>query len=129
VLHRAAGDLPPLPRPRHGFRHDQRRPVTAFWCTDLPAAARRLAGGPAVEELAWVYLRWLFGQAAKIFVPGTEDWELLAERGFSPARLELLARRPAPAPLRPWDEAPAFAGGPMRRESPLRSGKMLSYGQ
>jgi hypothetical protein len=83
-------------------------PVTAFWCTDLPAAARRLAGGPAVEQLAWVYLRWLFGQAAKIFVPGIRDWELLAEHGFSPARLELLARRPAPVFPRSWDEAPAF---------------------
>jgi hypothetical protein len=79
-------------------------PVTGLWCTDLPDAARRLAGGAAVEELAWIYLRWLFGQAERIFVPGTRDRELLAERGFSPARLSLLATRPltpAPSPIRP----------------------------
>jgi hypothetical protein len=84
-------------------------PVTGVWCTDLPAEARRLAGGAAVEELAWVYLRWLFGQTERIFVPSTQDWELLAERGFSPVRLELLAKPPAPAAVKPWDEAPVFA--------------------
>jgi len=73
-------------------------PITGLWCTDLPAAARQLAGGAAVEEIAWVYLRWLFGQAERIFVPGTRDWELLAERGFSPARLELLTPPSAAVP-------------------------------
>lgn len=85
-------------------------PVTGLWCTDLPAAARRLAGGSGMEDLAWIYLRWLFGHAERIFVPSTRDWELLAERGFSPARLELLPHRPAPAPaVPPWDEAPVLA--------------------
>jgi predicted metal-dependent phosphoesterase TrpH len=70
-------------------------PVTGLWHTDLPFAARRLAGGAAVEELAWAYLRWLFGQAERIFVPSTHDWELLAERGFAPAKLEMVRRSPA----------------------------------
>jgi hypothetical protein len=81
-------------------------PVTALWCTDLPAQARRLGGSPVVEELAWAYLRWLFGQAERIHVPSARDWELLAERGFPPARLELLAARPArtaAAGERGWD--------------------------
>lgn len=87
-------------------------PVVGLWHTDLPATARRLSGGAAMEDLAWMYLRWLFGQAERIFVPSTRDWELLAERGFSPARLELLPAPPAPVrPQLAWDETAVLAVG------------------
>jgi len=87
-------------------------PVTGLWHTDLPSAARRLAGGAAVEDLAWMYLRWLFGQTERVFVPSTVDWELLAGRGFPPARLELLPGHPAPArSAKVWDEAAVLAVG------------------
>ncbi|HEY2737447.1 MAG TPA: glycosyltransferase [Thermoanaerobaculia bacterium] len=85
-------------------------PVTGLWHTDLPSAARRLAGGAALEDLAWMYLRWLFGQTERVFVPSTVDWELLAGRGFPPARLELLPGHPAPArTAKVWDEAAVLA--------------------
>lgn len=87
-------------------------PVVGLWHTDLPSAARRLSGGAAMEDLAWMYLRWLFGQAERIFVPSTRDWELLAERGFSPARLQLLPAPPAPVRAAPaWDDSAVLVTG------------------
>jgi hypothetical protein len=49
-----------------------------------------LAGSPALEGLAWAYLRWFFGQTDRVWVTSRGDRELLIARGIDPGRLELL---------------------------------------
>jgi len=64
--------------------------LTGLCLADFPLQVRRLAGSPALEELAWIYLRWFFGQVDRVYVASLRERELLAERGFDRARLELL---------------------------------------
>jgi hypothetical protein len=61
-----------------------------------------LAGSPALEGLAWVYLRWFFGQMDRLWVATPGDRALLIARGVDPGRLELLpseAEEPLFAPV------------------------------
>jgi hypothetical protein len=62
-------------------------PVTAVWQEDVPARVRAASGSAALEEMSWMYLRWLFGQADRILVPGPRERDILLARGFDPARL------------------------------------------
>ena len=78
-------------------------PVTAVWQEDVPARVRSVSGSDTLAEMAWVYLRWLFGQAARIWVPSQPERETLIARGFDAARLEVI---PAAA-ARPELVAPA----------------------
>ncbi len=64
--------------------------LTGFCPAGLPLQVRRLAGDPALEDLAWFYLRWFFGQMDRVIVTGHREREQLAERGFDPSRMELL---------------------------------------
>lgn len=57
-------------------------PVTAVWQEDVPAWVRAASGSATLEEMAWTYLRWLFGQAGRIWVPSRRERETLIARGF-----------------------------------------------
>ncbi len=70
--------------------------LTGFCPAGLPLQVRRLAGDPSVEDVAWFYLRWFFGQMDRIHVTSRRERDQLAERGFDPSRLELL-REEGPA--------------------------------
>lgn len=79
-------------------------PVTAVWQDDIPARVGAASGSAALQELSWTYLRWLFGQAGRIWVPSQSERETLAARGFAPARLSVIAARPEVLVLpRAWD--------------------------
>ncbi|HEX2225395.1 MAG TPA: hypothetical protein VHN15_14435 [Thermoanaerobaculia bacterium] len=64
-------------------------PVTGLYPTEFPVHLRPLAGSPAMEDMAWTYLRWFFGQMGKLYVARPADLRLLAGRGFDPALLAL----------------------------------------
>jgi hypothetical protein len=65
---------------------------TGVYHTDFPLYVRRLAGSPALEDLAWVYMRWFFGQMDRVYVASSHERDRLIERGFDRARLEILPR-------------------------------------
>jgi hypothetical protein len=71
--------------------------------TGFPLHVRRLAGSEAMEDVAWTYLRWFFGQMDRVYVASRRDRELLAKRGFDLARVELLLRIPEVEILQPLD--------------------------
>ncbi len=52
-----------------------------------------LAGSPALEALAWAYLRWFFAGMDRVWVTSRGDRELLIARGVDPARLALVPAR------------------------------------
>jgi len=64
--------------------------LTGLCLTGFPLHVRRLTGSPALEDLAWLYMRWFFGQMDRVYVASSRERELLAERGCDPARVELL---------------------------------------
>lgn len=51
---------------------------------------RAASGSATLEEMTWMYLRWLFGQAGRIRVPSQRERDILIARGFDPARLCLI---------------------------------------
>lgn len=67
-------------------------PVTAVWHEDVPAQVRAASGSETLTELTWAYLRWLFGQVGRIWVPSQQERETLIARGFDPARLGVIAQ-------------------------------------
>jgi len=67
-------------------------PVTAVWQEDVPARVRAASGSETLTEMTWMYMRWLFGQAERIWVPSQHERETLIARGFDPARLAMLAQ-------------------------------------
>lgn len=66
-------------------------PVTAVWQEDVPAQVRAASGSDTLAEMAWLYLRWLFGQAGRIWVPSQRERETLIARGFDRDRLAMIA--------------------------------------
>lgn len=67
-------------------------PVTAVWQEDIPARVRAASGSETLVEMAWMYMRWLFGQTERIWVPSQQERETLIARGFDPARLGVIAQ-------------------------------------
>jgi hypothetical protein len=65
-------------------------PVTAVWQEDIPARVRSASGSDTLAEMSWVYLRWLFGQAGRIWVPSQRERETLIARGFDRSRLSVI---------------------------------------
>ncbi len=67
-------------------------PVMGTYHTDFPRYAGTLTGDPELEETAWQFMRWFYGQLDRVAAP-TESirGELLAH-GFDPARLVVVGR-------------------------------------
>lgn len=85
-------------------------PVTGVWREDVPAQVRAATGSESLKELSWIYLRWLYGQAGRVWVPSHHEREVLVARGFDPARLAVVTARPRTATLSPaWDGVAAAA--------------------
>jgi hypothetical protein len=70
-------------------------PVTAVWQDDVPARVLAASESEMLAEMAWVYQRWLFGQAERIWVPSQPERKTLLARGFDAAKLAIIpaARR------------------------------------
>ncbi|HVR99188.1 MAG TPA: glycosyltransferase [Thermoanaerobaculia bacterium] len=62
-------------------------PVTGIYDTTLPGQVRRWTGSHSLEEMSWLYLRWLFGAMDALWVASRHDRERLAGRGFDVARV------------------------------------------
>lgn len=85
-------------------------PVTGVWREDVPAQVRAATGSESLKELSWTYLRWLYGQAGRVWVPSHHERAVLAAHGFDPARLAVVTTRPRVATLSPaWDGVAAVA--------------------
>ena len=65
-------------------------PVTAVWQEDVAARVRSASGSDTLAEMSWIYLRWLFGQASRIWVPSQHERETLIARGFDQERLAVI---------------------------------------
>jgi hypothetical protein len=76
--------------------------LAGIYRAHLPRYVRNLAGGPALEELTWAYLRWFFGQLDRVYV-ARRDRDPLVARGFDPSRLR------GPAAARSGGKPPAGA--------------------
>jgi hypothetical protein len=62
--------------------------LTGLYAADLPLAVRRLTGSPALEDLAWAYVRWFFRHMDRV------------------AGLEIQPLESAAEDLQPADSAP-----------------------
>lgn len=82
--------------------------LTAIYHTDFPSYVRHLSGSPGLEDLTWAYMRWFFGQMDRVYVASRCYLDLLAARGFDPARLELLPRGVDAAFFHPAKRDPRF---------------------
>lgn len=82
--------------------------LTGIYHTDFPLYVRHLAGSPALEDLTWAYMRWFFGQMDRVYVASRCYRDLLLERGFDAARLELLPRGVDGAWFHPGKRDPRF---------------------
>jgi hypothetical protein len=83
-------------------------PVTAVWQDDVPARVRAASGSESLEAMTWMYLRWLFGQAERIWVPSRPERETLIARGFDPARLVPLPQA-ARSTMATWRRVPSWS--------------------
>ncbi|RPH56233.1 hypothetical protein EHM82_03780 [bacterium] len=73
-------------------------PVTGICHAGFPLSVRQLCDSPALEDLAWGYLRWLFGAMDGVVPASRHDGALLAERGVEPARRTVLPGLLIPLP-------------------------------
>ncbi|MEI6562981.1 MAG: glycosyltransferase [bacterium] len=60
--------------------------------TDFPKYVKCLTQDESLEQLAWRYMVWFYGQMDRIHVPSEYYRNLLAENGFDKARLKVLPR-------------------------------------
>ena len=67
------------------------RPV-GIYHTDFPKYVKCLTQDEVLEQLAWRYMQWFYGQMDRIYVPSEYYRKLLSENGFEPSRLRVLPR-------------------------------------
>jgi glycosyltransferase involved in cell wall biosynthesis len=60
-------------------------PLCGTFHTHFPQYARRLTGDAALEQAAWRYMRWFYGQMEHVAAPSASTLAELRERGFSPS--------------------------------------------
>ena len=67
-------------------------PLIGSFHTDLGSYARMLSGSARLERWLRLYMRWLYGQCERIFVPSDATRAMLVEEGIDPARVALWVR-------------------------------------
>lgn len=95
---------------------------TGIYHTDFPAYVRHLLG-PGLEDAAWGFMRWFYGDMDRVFVRSRAYRDLLAEHGFDAARLHLMPRAADTGLFRPERRDPAFwhrPGTPAGAAEPVR---------
>lgn len=65
---------------------------TGIYHTDFPAYLRDLSGDPGLEDLAWAYMTWFYGQMDRVYVPSRAYLEQLVEHGLPEGRLQVMPR-------------------------------------
>jgi len=64
-------------------------PVTMIYHTDFPGYVKYYTGDKAMEDLAWTYMNWFYGQADQVYVPSSHYRNQLLRKGLDPARMKL----------------------------------------
>ena len=67
-------------------------PVFGTYHTDFPAYARNLTGDFELEQTAWLFMRWFYGQLERVATPSSTTRDDLIAHGFSPGRLSVVGR-------------------------------------
>ncbi|MEI6167599.1 MAG: glycosyltransferase [bacterium] len=66
--------------------------TVGIYHTDFPKYVKCLTQDEVLEQLAWRYMLWFYGQMDRIYVPSEYYKKLLTENGFDKDRLKVLPR-------------------------------------
>lgn len=69
-----------------------RLPIHGTYHTQIPQYARRLTGDTAMEDLAWRYTIWYYGQLDVVYAPSRATADELVARGLDRAKVMLYPR-------------------------------------
>lgn len=86
-------------------------PVAGTYHTDIPQYVRSLTNDEFLEQAAWSYMIWFYGQMEEVMVPSAGTREQLTERGLSPERMKPLPRWVDTDTYSPELRIPAFWNG------------------
>jgi glycosyltransferase involved in cell wall biosynthesis len=67
-------------------------PVAGTYHTDIPQYVRSLTNDEFLEQAAWSYMIWFYGQMEEVMVPSVGTREQLVTRGLPPERMKPLPR-------------------------------------
>ena len=67
-------------------------PLVGSFHTDLASYTTLLSGRPALGSFMRVYMRWLYGQCARVLVPSASTRDLLVEAGTPAGRIGIWGR-------------------------------------
>ncbi|MDD2539738.1 MAG: glycosyltransferase [Desulfuromonadaceae bacterium] len=67
-------------------------PVAGTYHTDIPQYVRSLTNDEFLEQAAWSYMIWFYGQMEEVMVPSSGTREQLISRGLPPERMKPLPR-------------------------------------
>ncbi|HMP91081.1 MAG TPA: glycosyltransferase family 1 protein [Kiritimatiellia bacterium] len=70
----------------------KKRPVVSTFHTHFPSYVGRLTGDPVLEEVAWGYMRWFYGQMDRVAAPSTAIREELIEHGIDAGKVVVVGR-------------------------------------
>lgn len=67
-------------------------PAAGTYHTDIPQYVRSLTNDEFLEQAAWNYMIWFYGQMEEVMVPSTGTRQQLQSRGLPPERMKPLPR-------------------------------------
>jgi len=67
-------------------------PVAGTYHTDIPQYVRSLTNDEFLEQAAWSYMIWFYGQMEEVMVPSEGTRQQLQSRGLPPERMKPLPR-------------------------------------
>jgi glycosyltransferase involved in cell wall biosynthesis len=67
-------------------------PLTGTYHTSIPQYAQILTGDSVIEDLAWKYVLWYYGQLDMIYAPSQSTCDELIERGIDPEKIRIYPR-------------------------------------
>lgn len=70
----------------------RKRPVVSTFHTHFPAYVARLTGDPRLEEIAWSFMAWFYGQMDRIAAPSTSVRDELIQHGIRPEKIRVVGR-------------------------------------
>lgn len=83
-------------------------PVHGTYHTAFPQYVRMFTEDPAMEDAAWRYMRWFYGQMDTIYAPSRSTAQDLAERGIGAERIVVHPRGVDAERFRPDDQGRFF---------------------
>jgi len=82
--------------------------AVGLYHTDFPQYVKCLTQDEVLEQLAWRYMQWFYGQMDRIHVPSEYYRKLLSENGFNASKLRVLPRGVDLTRFNPGKRDPAF---------------------